>query len=862
MKIRGSYFLASLLLMTVGPAMALQDDGQAPTFLPIETIETAYENSPIQLEAVVNDQSEINRVLLYYRFSPNRNYTSIPMRLDVNYVAEIPPNEVVSGTLDYYFWAEDIHGNQSTYPADGENDPLSLRVFSPAGASQFKKLNISLLTPNPDVVLEDPNQIVVLSLYDPEQQLNLNSLQLIVDGNDVTSEAQVTADIVSYVPPAAFGAGDHTISLRLETTGGKALAQSYSFAVGREKLQAAQVGEAVPDWQEKLNFTWSIGLDTDYDRYFGKSQPLNRPIDQHRINARAKFDLWKFRVNTSALLNTHIIDETAIELSERRQPLNRLKLDIRSPWLDLIYGDYTPQFTELTLKGTRVRGITSQLKLGWWKTTYIQGETKQLVTSITRTHPDSTQWSLLQTTPGDTLYFQHTKGTPTRNFDGLRTEVDFFRHFNVGISGFRAYDVASSLEIPYESLEENYTFLGNLVAGMDATLHLFQDRTRLTGEVALSALNDVNVGDSLLVEVGGLEEDLLDNIERTLGFPLTDDLVLGSAKGRGLSAAFPNMDDFNAGDYFINNLIKQGTYRVELNTPVPIGIGESNVTAEYLRVPANYASLGNPSIQNDIQGLRSRMRTRILKNQVSLSVGYENTFDNIAGDTRPQTTTNNTVSGGIGLRFRNLPMINYSLRFMNRSGELPEGVEQREESVVLNDNKTVTHTVAPSYRFQLYDISTNINGSIMNMNYTDRNSTPEDNRDFTTNSFTGAVSLGFNFPLQVLLGGGFSKNTPATDAQNATTFRISSAKVGYKFFEKALNISVGFNLVDGFKEASPDGDPGLDNKKFTLNGGAQYRLSRNLSLGLKIDHVSVKDYIDTAKNYNELRGKFSFSIRG
>ncbi|MCF7803615.1 MAG: hypothetical protein K9N46_02190 [Candidatus Marinimicrobia bacterium] len=862
MKIRGHLFLSFLVLLTVGPAMALQDDGQAPTFIPIETIETAYENSSIQIEALVNDQSEVNRVLLYYRFSPDRNFTSIPMRFDVNYVAEIPPNEVESGTLFYYFWAEDIHGNQSTYPDDGENDPLSLRVFSPVGAGQLKDLNISLLTPDPDEILKDPNQIVVLSLYDPEQQLNMNSIQLLVDGNSVTRQAQITADIISYVPPASFGAGEHTISLHLETTDGKAFAQSYSFAVGREQLQTAQAKEASPGWQENLNFSWSIGLDTDYDRYIGKAQPLNRPIDQHRINARVKFDLWKFRVNTSALLNTHIIDETAIELAERRQPLNRLKLDIRSPWLDLIYGDYTPQFTELTLKGTRVRGLTSQLKLGWWKTTYIQGETKQLVTSITRTHPDSTQWSLLQTTPGDTMYVQHTKGTPTRIFNGLRTEVDFFRHFNVGISGFRAYDMTTSLDLPYKSLEGNYTFLGNLVAGADATLHLFQDRTRLSGEVALSALNDVNAGDSLLVEVGGLEEDLLDNIERTLGFPLTDDLVLGSAKGRGLSTAFPNMDDFNAGDYVINKMIKQGTYRVEFNTPVPIGIGESNVMAEYLRVPANYASLGNPSIQTDIQGLRSRIRTRIMKNQVSLSAGYENTFDNIAGDTRPQTTTNNTVSGGIGLRFRNLPMINYSLRFMNRSGELPEGVEQRQESVVLNDNKTVTHTIAPSYRFQLYDISANINGSIMNMNYTDRNSTSEDNRDFTTNSFTGALSLGFHFPMQLLLGGGFSKNTPVTDDQNSTTFRISSAKVGYKFFEKALNISVGFNLVDGFKEPRPEGDPGLDNQKITLNGGAQYRLSRNLSLGLKIDYVSVMDYIDTAKNYNELRGKFSFSIRG
>ena len=70
--------------------------------------------------------------------------------------------------------------------------------------------------------------------------------------------------------------------------------------------------------------------------------------------------IGKTRIKTSALLNTHFIDEDALAALDRSQPINRLKFAMTSPFLDFRYGDFTTEYSELTFKGTRVRGIYSK----------------------------------------------------------------------------------------------------------------------------------------------------------------------------------------------------------------------------------------------------------------------------------------------------------------------------------------------------------------------------------------------------------------------------------------------------------------------------------------------------------------------
>jgi len=882
MKVRYIVLLLSGFLISCLQIFA-QDDGQAPTFVPVPVSETFYEAAPIHLEILVNDQSDIAEVFLFYRFSPTENFTAIPMQLDVNYTARIPALDVKAGTLYYYFLARDEYGNQASWPEEGECQPARLQVLSTQRGVQAipSDIEIRILSPDPeieDIVAQPP---LILAIFDPNEIIDLSSIELELDGQNISQYATFSRELITYVPNKPYRAGSNHLQLRFRDISVNSYQKEIEFQVGKVEKKVAKADEK--SLKERINLRVNLDWDSDFDKYSGKEQPDNRPIDTHRINARLKFNLGQVQFNASTLLNTHFFDDNAVELDKQRQPLNRLRVDIRSPWLDLFYGDYTPEFSQLTLKGTRVRGLTTQLKLGWWKTTYINGETKHLIQSVSHVHPDSSSWTRV-ITGSDTSYVDHQKGTPARKIQGIRTELDFFRHFNVGLSGFKAYDERSSLNIPYSSLESKYLLLGNLVGGADATLHFNHDRTVLSAEYAFTTSNDILADDSILVDLIGLGEDQLNNIADFLGFYLTDDLALGSAEGRGFSTTFPDTNVMkNPGEYLFGDFLKNGTYRFEFRTPLSLKFANIDLKSEYNRVPANYNSLGNSTLRTDYQGMRSQLRVRLFKNQIFLSTSLEGYFDNIAGNTKSQTTQTQTVTAGFGLNFRKLPSINYSIRNMAREGDYPEGVLPEESNVVLNNNATITHTISPNYRFTINKTSFNLNGNMMFMNYDDQNSSKERNTNFQNNSFTGGLTVNFEMPLSITLGAGNSKNSPNDPLQMPTVFNIYSGKVTYKFFDKKLNTFVGFNYVKGLKDKNgvydrseefvdtngneqyDDGEDFTDmaqinNKKFTMKLGAQMKIAKNLSMNLNVDQLNVKDFLKPEKDYSELRAKMRFSV--
>ena len=52
----------------------------------------------------------------------------------------------------------------------------------------------------------------------------------------------------------------------------------------------------------------------------------------------------------------------------------------------------------------------------------------------------------------------------------------------------------------------------------------------------------------------------------------------------------------------IEEVLKKGTYRLTFKTPIELKQNTFDIQAEYKRVPSNFMTLGNASIQTDIQG--------------------------------------------------------------------------------------------------------------------------------------------------------------------------------------------------------------------------------------------------------------------
>ncbi len=152
---------------------------------------------------------------------------------------------------------------------------------------------------------------------------------------------------------------------------GEILFKEFSFFMHEKIIDESEIKET--SWKDAIKFKGNLGWNTDYD------PSPNRPIDTHKINSSVKFQLGEYKFNLSGLMNTHIYDADAREEATHRQPSSRVKIKMNSPYIDFHYGDNSPEFSEFSLKGTRVRGSSTKLKWGTWETSFVSGETKHWV---------------------------------------------------------------------------------------------------------------------------------------------------------------------------------------------------------------------------------------------------------------------------------------------------------------------------------------------------------------------------------------------------------------------------------------------------------------------------------------------------
>jgi len=372
-----------------------QDDGLPPHFVYLDPIEDFYARSPIELEIIVTDRNEIEEVVFFYRFNDANEFSKQEMRVSyqpVIYNVEIPLDEVESGIIQYYFWAKDKYDNGATFPSGGEDMPIVLPIYpikkekgKPkeeiprlVDVSQAPKelednlpyyLEIGMLAPFFEVTREEGVPIIVISVYDSENIVILESTRLLVDGDEVSSFN--SPDMITYIPQDPFKPGYHIIRYETKNNAGEILFKEFSFFMHEKIIDESEIKET--SWKDAIKFKGNLGWNTDYD------PSPNRPIDTHKINSSVKFQLGEYKFNLSGLVNTHIYDADAREEATHRQPSNRVKIKMNSPYIDFHYGDNSPEFSEFSLKGTRVRGSSTKLKWGTWETSFVSGETKHWV---------------------------------------------------------------------------------------------------------------------------------------------------------------------------------------------------------------------------------------------------------------------------------------------------------------------------------------------------------------------------------------------------------------------------------------------------------------------------------------------------
>ncbi len=403
-------------LLSIGNLIG-QDDALPPNFVYLEPIEDFYERSQIELEIIVTDRNDIEEVVLYYRFTDDIEFRKQKMHVSyqpVIFNVVIPLDEVDSGFIQFYFWAKDEYDNGVTWPSGGEDMPIILPVYPLKEKGKTKVevtklvegfqppeelednlpyyLEIGMLAPFLEINQEEGVPIVVLSVYDSEEIVDLESVKLFVDGDGVSSFN--SRDMITYIPQDPFDPGYHIIRYEAKNNVGEILFKEFSFFMHKKIIDESEIKKT--SWKDAIKFKGNLGWNTNYD------PSPNRPIDTHKINSLVKFQLGEFKFNMSGLMNTHLYDADAREKATHRQPSSRVKFKMNSPYIDFYYGDNTPEFSEFSLKGTRVRGISTKLRWGTWETSFVSGETKHWVRNGFN---QISSWdSIPQYKPGDQVY--------------------------------------------------------------------------------------------------------------------------------------------------------------------------------------------------------------------------------------------------------------------------------------------------------------------------------------------------------------------------------------------------------------------------------------------------------------------------
>lgn len=212
-------------------------------------------------------------------------------------------------------------------------------AFLAQGAFAAGEPSVELLSPvRGEEVPFGAVPVVAISIFDLEGDTDISTVELKIDGTEVTEQANVSALLVTYSFEGA-ATGRHTIEFTIEDRAGNGAALESFFTV---------LGE--PQREKKLTANGSIKVGAEYDRE--ASQSAVGLIDANVYGRLSD------SVDYSA--NVKLTNEEASD----GQRVSTYRLDLKSPFGIAVLGDATPNFGTYTINGQSVFGVHLQPQFG------------------------------------------------------------------------------------------------------------------------------------------------------------------------------------------------------------------------------------------------------------------------------------------------------------------------------------------------------------------------------------------------------------------------------------------------------------------------------------------------------------------
>ncbi|MFC1551265.1 hypothetical protein ACFL6P_01745 [Candidatus Latescibacterota bacterium] len=881
--------IALAVLITGLWASAVISDDTAPQINILKSVEEAKE--PGVIKAQVFDDTKVSSVQLFYRKTGDDSFKSVNMELnDDVYYRELKKELGLGGTVEYYLVAQDTSGNESTLPdSDPQGNPLTA-----SDVINVSEDEVVLGSPTAGEVYDTGDQLVMITFYKTGRQIDYGTIRLRIDEVDRTREADIIGNTLMWEPRRPLTDGEHKIEAVVNDVNGDPIGPNiWTFSV-KSKMTLPLGAEG----------DFFMGIQHDDRSTEASNVPLwNNKIDLG-MNGETGFLSWK----AGAMLSS---EETSFLTSEKlpdRQPINRFFIEARTRHLKLRFGDSNPTFSDLSLKGIRIRGLNVEFKSNRFNTNFIYGASKreldetiniigsgyqQIDTNTYVNIEDPTDTlstssnnliAMQDPTTGQFNIYEFSQGTPKRDVIALKVDAAPMRNrwatWKVGFNFFGAEDDTTTVNYRYDPDNDtrSYTY-------RDSSFYTdYKPKKNWVGTIMTELMFNDNKS-SISAEFGGtiVTENMFSFVTEDLKAELPDEIDDEVFRFNGSTqTSFDKLklkDDIAAG---LGDALTS-VYSFKLKTAVPIPFTKTRLTAEAYKTPTHYVSLGNPQQKTDITGMKFDMKTRILRDQVSFNVGYNAYSDNLAGERKqysdqqfnqmdltkdtsianvsvslnPSMSVVKEYSPSVSLGYRTYTSINnLDLKILDSN------------MISVNDTTsmidTATNTLMLSFGGTLPVGMQRHNGMLSISNMTINDNRPMAEYDL---SESDNMTVMFNvnsvinpFPVSLAASVGHTANNAFRKEGNMTsgysrrevTTGITLLNVAgtYKWFrDKRLKTTAGLGYI-----GSSNGESGIyniDNNKISVKFQADYRITSISSIGAQLRFINYTDNANTINDYTE-----------
>ncbi len=782
----------------------------------------AESGAPISIIAVLEGSSELpTEGRIYYRLEGSDAFAYSEMKVERYQLSgEVPSHVIINGELVYYIWVELDGGANLSFPMGSPNSNEFYRVVIHSNETEVNGKNDSfiILSPSPGSNLVGEELVVAASILGTAGKIDIASIKVFFDDNDLTRSAKITEDLIVLLIPAVRP-GPHSIKITFERNGTQEVLLAWSFKGPIEKRSKMEAGPI------SANVTSGVGFEEI------SSQERKMAF----LDARANGNFGK--LNWAG--KTYV---TSYE-SKYLQPQNRYLGVLEYGAATLKVGDAHPRFSEFSLWGVRTRGVEFNFHGSAFNLDIAHGE---IVRGLEGTFRSDTTVVINDST-GDTLRSETNPGQDSiivadvvarsgrykRNVIAIRPGLSLFNNTTLSLNVVKTKD-------DIESIKWSRSPKDNLVLGFDINVIAAKRRVMFNSETALSLFNS-DISDGAMEDAKQVESIIIVN---QFFEPLpTDSSILEGG-----------VDQATLAQKLFAELVKSSLAH---RTNLTLNFFHNELKVGFKTIGRSFRSLGSPTVQTDVGGLSFEDRIRLLNSRVYLTLGYEAYTDNVNGR-NATTTERNILRASIAIYSPpNFPNVNLGFRMYDRSNDgvrivntLPDSSEFITDSRIDNKQSQVNASIDQSFRILGHDNLAAVSySSVM----TDDQINPALATDLT--------STNFNFQARrIPFEWNASLGMTSQSAQNgALTIDYTSISFGGKYTiiknKLWMNAGVSSNSGEGGNdELTPSGSPASSNKvyqvsfrRMEINAGAefQYNLSHSLSVSVYNAMHSDDGYIET-----------------